>query len=341
MSRTTPPAERLLNLVIALLNTSSRMTKEQIRAGVVGYESQTTEAFERMFERDKDALRELGIPVQTVTHHGFTDEIGYRIDPETYTLGDLELSPAELAVLSLASTFWRDATLTQDANRAITKLRAVASVGGQDDLAAGLLPRVQPAGPGLPVLLDAIIERRAVRFTYRAAYTGEVTEREVEPWQVRTEGAGWYLVGHDRSRGEPRSYRLNRIQSTVRAVGAPGAFEIPADALERAGQGGGDDGVQGEREAVLAVVPERAGALRARALPPRDSDAGRVPDRDVVRVPFRSAMELGYEIAGYGPAVLVLDPPELRDVVVRRLRDVVELGQVADDAVAAREEHRG
>lgn len=336
MTRSTPPAERLLNLVIALLNTSSRMTKEQIRAGVVGYESQSTEAFERMFERDKDALRDLGIPVQTVDHHGYTDEIGYRIDPATYTLGDLELAPAELAVLSLASTFWRDATLTQDANRAITKLRAVAAGGAQDDLAAGLLPRVQPAGPGLPVLLDAIIDRRAVRFTYRAAYTGEVTEREVEPWQVRTQGAGWYLVGLDRQREEPRSYRLNRIQSAVRAVGPPEAFEIPADALERAGE---DAAEQPEREAVLAVLPERAGALRALAHPPRESDAGRVPERDVVRVPFRSAMELAYEIAGYGPAVLVLDPPELREVVMRRLRDVVELGQVADGD--AGEEQRG
>ena len=334
MSRPTPPAERLLNLVIALLNTTSRMTKEQVRAGVVGYESQSTDAFERMFERDKDSLRTLGIPVQTVQQHGHADEVGYRIDPDAYSLGDLELGPAELAVLSLASSFWRDATLTQDANRAITKLRAVAEGAAQDDLAAGLLPRVQPAGPGLPVLLDAIIERRAVRFTYRAAYTGEVTEREVEPWQVRTEGAGWYLVGLDRGRGEPRSYRLNRIQSTVRAVGPPEAFEVPADALDRAGE---DPEEHGEREAVLAVLPERAGALRARGLPPREPDAGTVPDRDVVRVPFRSAMELGYEIAGYGAAVLVLGPPELRDVVVRRLREVVELGQVADDDAQAQE----
>ena len=320
----TPPAERLLNLVIALLNTSSRMTKEQVRSSVVGYDSESTEAFERMFERDKDALRELGIPVLTVQAHGYADEVGYRIDPESYSLGDIELSPAELAVLSLASGFWRDAALSRDANRALTKLRAVADGSAQDDLAASLLPRVQPAGPGLPVLIDAVLDRRAVKFTYRAAYTGEVTEREVEPWQVRTEGAGWYLTGLDRGRGEPRSYRLNRIQSIVRAIGEPDAFEIPPDALARAGRQSGV--AKAQREALLAVLPERAGALRARALTPREADATLVPDRDVVRVPFTSATELGYEIAGYGPAVLVLDPPELRDVVVGRLRDAVALG---------------
>src|SRR5690606_22877758 len=86
----TPPAERLLNLVIALLNTPTRMTKEQVRRSVVGYDSETTEAFERMFERDKDALRELGIPIVTVQPDGPADEIGYRIDPVSYTLGDIE-----------------------------------------------------------------------------------------------------------------------------------------------------------------------------------------------------------------------------------------------------------
>ena len=323
MPAATPPAERLLNLVIALLNTPSRMTKEQIRSSVVGYDSESTDAFERMFERDKDSLRELGIPVLTVQADGPADEIGYRIDPESYSLGDVELSPAELAVLSLASGFWRDAALSRDANRALTKLRAVAEGSAADDLTAGLLPRVQPAGPGLSVLLDAVLERRAVRFTYRAASTGEVTEREVEPWQVRTEGAGWYLTGLDRGRGEPRSFRLNRILSVVRAVGPAGAFEIPPEAVSRSARA--TEPAPVPREAVLAVVPERAGALRARSLSPRAADVDLVPDRDVVRVPFASAMELGYEIAGYGPAVLVLDPPELRDVVIARLRDAAGL----------------
>jgi len=318
----TTPAERLLNLVIALLNTSSRMTKEQIRASVTGYDSETNDAFERMFERDKDALRDLGIPVMTVQANGRSDEVGYRIDPEAYTLGDIELSPAELAVLSLASGFWRDAALHRDANRALTKLRAVAEGSAQDDLAAGLMPRVQPAGQALPVLLDAILERRAVQFTYRAAYTGEVTEREVEPWRVQTHGAGWYLLGLDRGRGEPRSFRLNRILSAVKAFGPTEAYEIPADVGE---ERGGDPAP--EREAVLAVLPERAGALRVRASATRDEDAGRFADRDVVRVPFRSTMELAYEIAGYGATVLVLEPPELRDVVVGRLRRAAELGE--------------
>ena len=313
------PAERLLNLVIALINTSTRMTKEQIRTSVVGYSGTSDEAFERMFERDKDALRDLGIPVVTVQPDGPADEIGYRIDPDAYTLRDLELSPTELAALSLAARFWRDSALARDAARALTKLRAVAEGTPEDDLAAGLVPRVPPAGEALPVLLDAILERRVVRFTYRAASTGEVTEREVEPWRVRARGAGWYLVGRDRGRGEARSFRLNRILSTVRIASVPGAYEIPAEAPV------GEERPP-EREAVLAVLPERAMALRARAGAPRPEDADRVPGRDVVRVPFRSTAELAYEVAAYGPAVLVVEPEDLREQVVRRLHAAAQLG---------------
>src|SRR5690606_31954786 len=117
---------------------------------------------------------------------------------------------------------------------------------------------------------------------YRAAYTGEVTEREIEPWRVRTRGAGWYLYGFDRGRGEPRSFRLNRVLSRVKAVGPAGVYEIPADALDR--MDGSDRESRPEREAVLAVLPERAVALRLRALEPRTEDEGLHPDRDVLRV---------------------------------------------------------
>ena len=59
-----PQAERLLNLVIALVNTTAPMTKEQVRASVAGYDDgASTEAFERRFERDKDILRDLGVQI--------------------------------------------------------------------------------------------------------------------------------------------------------------------------------------------------------------------------------------------------------------------------------------
>lgn len=321
-----PPAERLLNLVIALVNTPGRMTKEQVRTSVAGYgDARSDEAFERMFERDKDTLRDLGVPVLTVTHAGHGDDVGYRIDVEHWSLPPLELTAAELGVLALAAQVWQDQSLRADTTRALTKLRAVGAAPEAHDLVAGLAPRVRAGGEAFAPLVDAVQNRQAVRFTYHAATTGEVRERRVEPWKLLARRGGWVLLAWDRERSASRSFRLSRIRGAVRPVGGPGGFAAPTPEqlteASRAWAGGGP-----ERVALLAVTPERAGALRARrtrvpddaVLPP---GAERVlAGRELVAVPFRLAWELAEEVAGYGDAVVVLDPPQVRDAVVGLLR---------------------
>src|SRR5690348_10812469 len=95
--------ERLLNLVLCLLSTRRPLTKAQIRqAGPQYAENTSTEAFGRMFERDKDELRELGIPLVTSNEDAlFEDEVGYRVDREAYALPMVTFEPDELAVLGL------------------------------------------------------------------------------------------------------------------------------------------------------------------------------------------------------------------------------------------------
>lgn len=319
MSDALPPAERLLNLVIALVNTTGRMTKEQIRTSVAGYDrAASVEAFERMFERDKETLRDLGVPVLTVSSAAHGDDQGYRIDPDAYALPPMELSPAQLGVLALAAEFWQGQTLRTDADRALTKLRAVAH--GSADALAALTPRLRPAGPALDPLLDAAHARRAVRFTYRAASTGEVREREVEPWRLIAARGGWYVVGHDRDRDAPRVFRLSRIEGPVRPVGPADAFTVPADAdpmsllveQQRSAEG----------TAWLAVAPDRAAALRGRQVetdrPVDLPDAP--PGYDVLAVPFTSPGDLADEVTAYADAVVVLAPPPVREATLRRLR---------------------
>ncbi|QGQ19338.1 WYL domain-containing protein [Cellulomonas sp. JZ18] len=333
-----PPAERLLNLVIALVNTPGRMTKEQVRASVAGYQDATsTEAFERMFERDKDTLRELGIPVLTVTHAGHGDDVGYRIDTERWSLPPVELTAAELGVLALAAQLWQDQSLRADSSRALTKLRAVGSGPEAGDLVAGLAPRVRAGGEAFAPLVDAVQARQAVRFTYHAATTGEVRVRHVEPWKLLARRGGWVLLARDRDRGASRSFRLSRIRGAVRAVGEPGAFDPPTpEELADASRTWAGDGP--ERLALLAVAPERAGAVRARATaPPADvvlpPGAGPVlAARDLVAVPFRLAWELAEELVGYGDAVVVLEPADVRDEVLRLLRVASRLDRPRTDA---------
>ena len=322
MSNALPPAERLLNLVIALVNT--RMTKAQIRGSVAGYDRQgSAEAFERMFERDKDTLRDLGVPVVTVSSPAHGDDQGYRVDLDAYSLPAMELNPAQLGVLALAAEFWRDQTLHTDAARALTKLRAVGATAG--DAVAGLAPRLHPAGPALVPLLDATHARQVVSFTYRTASTGEIRERRVEPWRLIAARGGWYLVGHDQDRGAPRVFRLSRVVSQVQAVGRPGAFAVPDD-IDPAMLV--DSRRTATRTAWLAVAPERAGALRARELVGPDIEPRPAvpapPGMDLIGVPYQR--DLAEEIVGYTDAVVVLSPPELRQEVVDRLREAVLMG---------------
>jgi proteasome accessory factor B len=328
-----PAAERLLDLVIALVNTTAPMTKEHIRRSVAGYDAPSSEAFERMFERDKEILRDLGVPVVTVTSATHGDEQGYRIDPDTYALAPMDLSAAQLGVLGLAAQLWQDQTLRTEAGRALTKLRAVGAESS--DAVFGLVPRLQPAGPALGPLLDAAAERRVVTFTYRAASTGQTRSRVVEPWRLLAARGGWYLVGHDRDRDAPRVFRLTRITGPVRFSGKPGAFAVP-DAVDARAMVGAIEGTQ-SRTAVLAVAPARASALRARARYSEETGEtaplpiSGVPDGwDVIRVPYGRAGELADEIAAYTDSVVVLGPAELRSDVLRRLRDAVDASARVD-----------
>ena len=102
--------ERLLSLVVCLLSSNRYLTATQIRAAVPGYPD-SFDAFKRMFERDKDELRELGIPLETGVSAAADDEPGYRISRQAYELPEIRLEPDEAAVLGLAARVWRRAEL--------------------------------------------------------------------------------------------------------------------------------------------------------------------------------------------------------------------------------------
>jgi proteasome accessory factor B len=137
--------ERLLGLVVCLLSSERYLTAVQIRAAVPGY-PESFEAFKRMFERDKEELRELGIPLETGSNSAFDEEPGYRIPRQAYVLPEIRLEPDEAAVLSLATRVWRQAELAGAAAGALLKLRA-AGVDAEET-PADRRGRVRPAVGG-------------------------------------------------------------------------------------------------------------------------------------------------------------------------------------------------
>ncbi len=202
----TDRTERLLNLVICLLGAQRPVSRGALRESIPGYaDASSLEAFERMFERDKDELRHMGIPVDTVSNAQGEVE-GYRIDPDDYAMPSLSLDPAEWAVLGHAARMWNEAALAAEAGAALRKIEA--STG---DLSAR--PDLVSVRPGsgeesLPTLWEAIRVGTAVQFDYLARGRDVAETRHVEPWATAYRGAAWYLIGLSRERGAARAFRL-------------------------------------------------------------------------------------------------------------------------------------
>src|SRR6478752_6374129 len=235
----TAKAERLLNLVIALLNTRHFRTAQWIHEKVAGYgDAPSTDAFNRMFERDKQELREMGIPLLT------DDRDGYRIPQVEFSLPELNFTPAETAALGLAARLWSTTTLETAGAGAVRKIRDATGTTsgrtGQRGRAAKaqtlraeppqlLQPRVRTGDPAFRPLWTAVQARRAVRFGYRKEGAREADTRHLHPWGLVFFHGRWYLVGFDLDRAAQRTFRLSRIVGSVAATGPAGAVRVPGD----------------------------------------------------------------------------------------------------------------
>jgi proteasome accessory factor B len=312
--------ERLLNLVICLLHTRRFLSVQEIRAAVPGYEQDTEESFRRMFERDKEELRELGIPLETGTNsHAHEDEPGYRIARRDYELPDIHLEPDEAAALGLAARLWQSAPLAGATGSALLKLRAA----GVDTVRApaALEPRVAASEPAFESALRAVQDGRAVVFDYRASGGTAPHRRSVEPWGVVSWRGRWYLVGHDTDRGAERVFRLSRIVGTVTAVGEAGAV-LPPEGVDLRAMAGRMATDEPRESARVSLRPGAGWELRREATATAPD-----PDREgwtVVDVGFSDPERLADRVTGFGADAVVLSPPSARDAVVRRLRGLAQ-----------------
>ncbi|ORA81166.1 YafY family transcriptional regulator [Mycobacterium malmoense] len=323
----TSKVERLVNLVIALLSTRGYITAEKIRSSVAGYsDSPTAEAFSRMFERDKNELRDLGIPLEIGRVSVLDPTEGYRINRDAYALPPVALTPDEAAAVAVATQLWESPELITATQGALLKLRAAGV--DVDPLDTGAPVAIaSPAGvPGLRgsedvlgILLSAIGSRRAVQFPHRPSRAEPYTTRTVEPWGVVTEKGRWYLVGHDRDRDDTRVFRLSRIDADVTPIGPPGAVTVPAGVDLRKIVSQKVTEVPTGARAQVWVADGRATALRRAGRPIAARQLGG-RDGEVIELDIGSADRLARDIAGYGADAVVLEPQSLRDDVLARLR---------------------
>jgi proteasome accessory factor B len=314
--------ERLLNLLFALMASSRPVPKHVLRDLIDAYrESPSDEAFERMFERDKDELRGMGVPILTVEGADGVGGIeGYRVAAADYALPEVVFSADELAVLGLAARVWEQASLGPAAARAVRKLESLGG-GTVVDEPIGVETRIATAEPSFPVLLDAVRTRTPVRFDYRKPGSDSPESRGVQPWGVASRRGHWYLVGLDTGRAAPRVFRLSRVVGTVTSAGASGRYDIPPG-LDIAAMIAASAPEPGALSACVRVAPGRAHGLRRRA-----TSVVASADGDLLELRYTDDEVLAAEIVGLGAHALVVDPPALRDAVVRRLRAAQAVGE--------------
>jgi proteasome accessory factor B len=301
--------ERLLNLTALLLDTPRPLTADDIQERLEVYPREQA-SFRRAFERDKDELRSMGIPLRVEKVPGRLPEIdGYRIPRDEYALRDPGLTTEELAALHLAASAVQVEGLP--VTDGLLKLGGLVTDPRGGDLGVHVAPL--PADPNLAVLFGAVSARTPVTLTYH----GE--ERLIDPFRLEFQRGRWYLTGYDHLRDEERNYRLDRVEGAVAVTDGP-PFTPPSTAVPGRALGAWELGAEEPVRAVVRVDGPQARWVVHHVGPDHvvADDEGAV----VVELPVTNRAAFRTFVLSFLDHAEVLEPPELRDELVAWLERV-------------------
>jgi proteasome accessory factor B len=318
ISSRVPVEERLFSLVLALLATETGLTKNEILSTVQGYRQKYSASgdnanLERQFERDKDDIRELGVPLETLDspgQSGNNQNLRYRIPRGAYELpSDITFSAEETTILGLAAMVWREGSLSAESRRAIVKLRSLGITS--DEPVLGYVPRLRVRDATFEPLRAALEKNAIVRFAYLKPGQTDAVIRTVAPLALVQYQGRWHLHAEEPDTGLTKTFLLRRIVTQITTTGK--TFTPPA----------GDQSAKALRE-IEAVWS--ANTVEVTVEP--DSDAAtRLHKRRGTEVSASGNLVLHYadanivadELAGYGPEVVVVSPQAIRTAVKDRL----------------------
>jgi proteasome accessory factor B len=281
---------------------------------VEGYEG-SAETKERMFERDKDDLRSLGIEIEVGSFDPlFNDDAGYRIRSEKYQLDLGEITPIEISLLSMAANAWQGAALDDAAQRAILKLNSMGIDADSLDLPA-IAPKLSNSSEEIAELTRAIAASDILNFSYLGSDLSQEL-RTVVPFSLVAHAGNWYLSGVDQSIQEVRTFRIDRILGPITSTKNPGSFEMP----EGFNTTNIFDNHDNPRLAIIDVRKGKCQSLRALATSTKD-----LGEWDQIRVPILNESSLSAQILWHLDDAFVLEPDSLRDLIKDKLSDVVKL----------------
>lgn len=305
-------SERLINLTIALLATKRYLTKSEIFRTVAGYDGEV-DARDRMFERDKDDLRAIGIEIELGTFDPlFEDEAGYRIKSEKYKVQVDGLTPEDLILLNYAASSWRSASLSSESHSAIRKLKSLGIDTDMNALNATYIPKIYEPEQ-LADLIESITVRQKVSFEYRNI-SGIPELRNLAPYQLSYKNGFWYLIGLDLDKHELRTFRVDRCESNIRTISKTNSYEIDTELLHAVDS-------QSLEKVEIAVIALRKGrGLHFRqSVPAVEIDE----EWEKIEVSYLDRDSLIEQVLWLGTDARILHPHDLIESIVESLQKAV------------------
>ena len=300
--------ERLINLTLGLLSSKRYLTKNEIFRNVAGY-SGSPETMERMFERDKDELRGLGIEIEVGQIDPlFEDEQGYLIRSASIQIQPEEFSKEELLLMTMAANLWKESALSGISENALIKVASLDGGIGFNNIALPLIEDEKFSTRVFEKIIEAIQHNKYLTFAYKNK------QRIVAPYGLKNTKGFWYLIAQEKDQ-DIKVFKLIRIESEIEILDSEEKYTKPENFdinsyLESALK-------EEQRGAILKIRENKVNKLRSKGAVTESIDGW-----DTLKITFDDLKEFTKEILWYGDDIYVISPSDLRDEVVKNLKQV-------------------
>ena len=301
--------ERLINLTLALLSSKRYLTKSEIFNNVAGY-SGSPETMERMFERDKDELRNLGIRIEVrALDPLFEDDQGYLIDSDTFQINPNDFSQEEIFLLTMAANLWHGSALQKDSKAALLKIQSLDGLVATNTVASPVIEDNEDSKK-LLLIFDAVERFITLEFEYKG------TIRQVKPYGIYTRRGFWYLAAQENDL--VKSFKVVRIGQTIRATSKAQGFDKPSEFKLSAFLE--DINAPTTSKAEVRIRKNQALALRKRhKVEEVDSEW------DKLFIDYIFEEDLIESLLWYGSNLVVISPTSIRDQIINRAKGLMNV----------------
>lgn len=314
--------DRLFSLILALVSSREGLTKNEILRTVRGYSDiydfNGNTALDKMFERDKDEIRSMGVIIDTLElpeEEGQTHNIRYSISRSNYDFPQgLSFSSDELTLLNVAATAWREASLSNDSRHALTKIKSIGV--SADDPLIGVAPQIRTNDRAFEAVEDALENETILTFSYLKPGQSKPQTRTASPLAILNWSGVWYVLAYDFDAEAERTFLLKRIVSIPKRIPQKShprpthnyAKQLEAELEE----------LTRNNIAEVAVVPGSDAEVRlsARYGPTQES---------IFRFGFSDLELLADDLSVFGPQLTVLSPQELVSALLSRFELLADM----------------